>query len=237
MASQEVASSEKNLIAQIASGKISLYDAINQQATGLPREKKADIKSRAALPNPVLEERDLEQLKKLPTIFASTQTPEVERALKPTEVDSLVGEFVSLKKISSLTDGRLSQLKKLADMGMNYGGYEPETKAELVSEVHQAKICRTIRGGDIDLDPEKIREVLGRRAAQFFDKTVTTIERFDHRGQRLAEPEVITEHTLNKSRLTQALIKGKITLDELALCQYRRPVILVFTDQTLREEK
>lgn len=187
--------------------------ALNGQPTVI--ETRASVKRRFSdLDQDTFAEIE-ESLENLTDKFGVTNTKI--RHLSQDEVDTMVEELLTVRKVNDILSSREDSLKTFAKNIISLDQIDPDTTSgSLVSSKHKLRISKEIRGGALRVDIDLLKKRL--TDDQFKAVTnviVTTVSKTFPDGK--VTQETTTTYEVNEKFLEAEMVKGNINSEEVYL--------------------
>lgn len=189
-------------------------DAVqNDQIKILP--SRASIKRQFAYLSQDNLETLTEALDELEDKIGSTDTQI--RNLSEKEIDSLVEELLTVRKLNDILSSREDVLKQFAKDVISQSQLEPDkTAGSLVSYRNNIKISKEIRGGKLSIDVNLLKEKLTDAQFQSVTNMITTTTTTVMPNGKFTT-ETTTRYEVNEKFLEAAMVRGEILSEDIFL--------------------
>jgi hypothetical protein len=139
------------------------------------------------------------------------------RYLHTDEIDSLIEELLAVRKMNDIVSAREDTLKTFAKNVISLDQPDPDrTSGSLVSNKHNIKISKEIRGGKLSVDIDLLRKRLtGEQFSSVVNVITTTVETVTPDGKM--DEVITTTYEINDEFLESEMVKGNILSEDVFL--------------------
>lgn len=139
------------------------------------------------------------------------------RYLSQNDIDTLVEELVTVRKLSDILVSREDVLKKFAKDVISKDQLEPDkTGGSLVSDKNHLKISKEIRGGKLSVDINLLKNRLTNAQFQSITNMITTTTTTVSPDGQFTQ-ETTTTYEVNEKFLEAAIMRGEVYSEEIFL--------------------
>lgn len=139
------------------------------------------------------------------------------RNLSEKEIDTLVEELLTVRKLNDILSSREDALKQFAKDVISQSQLEPDkTAGSLVSYRNNIKISKEIRGGKLSIDINLLKEKLTDAQFQSVTNMITTTTTTVMPNGKFTT-ETTTRYEVNEKFLEAAMVRGEILSEDVFL--------------------
>ena len=139
------------------------------------------------------------------------------RNLSEKEIDDLVEELLTVRKLNDILSSREDVLKQFAKDVISQSQLEPDkTAGSLVSYRNNIKISKEIRGGKLSIDVNLLKEKLTDAQFQSVTNMITTTTTTVMPNGKFTT-ETTTRYEVNEKFLEAAMVRGEILSEDIFL--------------------